>query len=113
MFIKIAQALPESLKQRLRPIKNFLRYIPYLGTGRYCPVCKKSSRKFKEFRVISRKDALCPYCNALERHRLTYLYFEKMTDLFDGRPKQMLHVAPELPFEMLLKKKIRLRLSYS
>lgn len=29
-----------------------------------------------------------------------------MTDLFDGRPKQMLHVAPELPFKMLLKKKL-------
>jgi hypothetical protein len=35
---------------------------------------------------------------------LIWLYFEKMTDLFDGRQKRMLHVAPEPNFEERLRK---------
>jgi SAM-dependent methyltransferase len=34
-------------------------------------------------------------CESLERHRLVYLYMSRKTDLFDGRPKKLLHVAPE------------------
>jgi SAM-dependent methyltransferase len=46
------------------------------------------------------------YCNSLERHRLVWLYFEKMTDLFDGAPKTMLHVAPEPMIQGLLKERL-------
>lgn len=42
----------------------------------------------------------------MERHRLVWLYFEKMTDLFDGGLKSMLHVAPEPFFEATLKKQL-------
>jgi len=31
----------------------------------------------------------------LERHRLEWLFIQKKTDLFDGKSKVMLHVAPE------------------
>ncbi len=34
-------------------------------------------------------------CDSLERHRLIWLFFNRETDLFDGRSKRMLHVAPE------------------
>jgi hypothetical protein len=34
-------------------------------------------------------------CGSLERHRLILLYLRTRTDLFDGRTKRMLHVAPE------------------
>lgn len=46
------------------------------------------------------------YCGAVERHRLIWHYFEKMTDLFDGRQKRMLHVAPEPNFEERLRKQL-------
>jgi SAM-dependent methyltransferase len=46
------------------------------------------------------------YCGAVERHRLTWVYFERSTDLFDGRSKQVLHVAPEPVFENLLKRRL-------
>ncbi len=72
------------------------------AAGRYCPVCKRSSRKFAEFGVVARQDARCIYCGSLERHRLTWLYFTRMTKLFDGNIKRMLHVAPEPVFERLL-----------
>ena len=45
-------------------------------------------------------------CGAVERHRLTWRYFEMMTDLFDGRPKRMLHIAPEPFFEKPLRKRL-------
>ena len=38
---------------------------------------------------------MCPVCESLERHRLIWLYFTNKTDLFDDRPKRMLHIAPE------------------
>ena len=34
-------------------------------------------------------------CGSLERHRLMILYMKGKSDLFDGREKTMLHVAPE------------------
>ena len=71
---------------------------------RYCPVCRMPIKKFVEFGIVQkREDAKCIRCGALERHRLVWLYFKRMTDLFDGCPKNMLHVAPERAFENLLK----------
>jgi len=87
-------------------IKGFLRGVSYIGTARYCPVCKKSSRKFGEAGIAKRSDAQCIFCGSLERGRLVWLYFEKMTNLFDQNPKQMLHVAPESYFEKSLKRQM-------
>jgi predicted SAM-dependent methyltransferase len=41
------------------------------------------------------------HCGALERHRLVWLYLKERTDLFDGKPRKMLHVAPEAVFKQL------------
>jgi SAM-dependent methyltransferase len=38
---------------------------------------------------------LCPICESLARMRLNWTYLQRDTDLCDGRPKRMLHVAPE------------------
>ena len=69
------------------------------GDRRFCPVCEHSSPRFLEFGVVPRGDAKCPHCGALERHRLFWLFVSSKTNLFDGRPKKMLHVAPEPAFE--------------
>jgi SAM-dependent methyltransferase len=63
-------------------------------------------KKFGKFGNPERKDAQCLFCGSMERHRLVWLYFEKMTDLFDGSSKSMLHVAPEPFFEATLKKQL-------
>ncbi|NTU97078.1 MAG: methyltransferase domain-containing protein [Chlorobiaceae bacterium] len=47
---------------------------------------------------------MCPHCRALERHRLLWLFLGKHTDLFDGRQKKLLHIAPEFCLEPGLKK---------
>jgi SAM-dependent methyltransferase len=52
---------------------------------------------------VPREDAQCVQCGALERHRLLWLFLQKRTNLFDGKPKKMLHVAPESCFESRFK----------
>ena len=49
---------------------------------------------------------MCVHCNSLERHRFVWLYFQEKTNLFDGRPKTVLHIAPELCLEPLLKARL-------
>jgi SAM-dependent methyltransferase len=71
------------------------------GFGRYCPCCNAHLRRFSPFGLVLRPEALCPVCGSLDRHRLIYLYLRRRTDLFDGRPKRMLHVAPEAQLSRL------------
>ena len=66
-----------------------------------CPVCNYSG-VFMNFRGRAR--AKCPGCAALERHRLMWLYWQQRTNLFDGTPKRMLHMAPEPCFRQRLNK---------
>lgn len=102
----IISRLPEWVKKPLRRFKDVVKEVAYYGKGRLCPVCGKSSRRFCPFGVVPRKDAQCAYCGALERHRFLWLYLLRKTDLFDGTPKKMLHVAPELCFESRFKKQL-------
>ena len=69
--------------------------MAYAGRGVECPVCGARYRRFLPYGyVISRANALCPRCLALERHRLMWLYLVRETDFFTARPR-VLHVAPE------------------
>jgi SAM-dependent methyltransferase len=61
----------------------------------YCPICHRYAADFKTFGLVPRRDAQCPHCGAVERHRLVWLFFQRKTDLLDGRPKRLLHFAPE------------------
>lgn len=38
------------------------------------------------------------HCGSTERHRLAWLFLQKKTNLFDGHPKKVLHIAPEAAF---------------
>ena len=99
--------LPESARRPLRWIRHLLRFVPMLGVSRYCPVCRMPSRRFGPYGVVpTREDAMCLYCGALERHRLVWLYFRMQTDLFDGGPRRVLHVAPERMFEPRLRRRL-------
>jgi SAM-dependent methyltransferase len=65
-----------------------------------------SSRGFREDGIVPRVDAQCVHCGALERHRFLWLYLERNTDLFDGKRRKMLHVAPELCFESRFRERL-------
>lgn len=102
----VLSSLPEPVKAPIRRVRDWIAALPYRGAGRWCPVCRKSARAFREFGNPPRQDAMCPHCGALERQRLAWLFFERRTDLFDGRPKEMLHVAPELCFQRRLRRRL-------
>ena len=69
----------------------------YIGNKVECPVCEKKFRKFLPYGRVSRGNALCPNCLALERHRAMYLYLKRKTNFFKD-PLKVLHVAPEICF---------------
>ncbi|MEN8130798.1 MAG: methyltransferase domain-containing protein [Pseudomonadota bacterium] len=102
----VASKLPNLVKTPIKQLRDVVKAIPYYGTGRYCPICGKSSRRFRPYGRPAREDAQCPRCGSLERHRLLWLYLTKKTDFFDGKPKKMLHVAPELIFESKFKRRL-------
>lgn len=101
---RVAARLPYPILAALRALRDAVLGAWYRGDGRWCPVCERSSRRFRAFGEVRREDAKCPQCGALERHRLTWLYFAQRTDLFDGRSKRVLHVAPEQWFEPRLRR---------
>ena len=88
------------LKQKLRPLKYFLIYR---GSNRWCPVCRNGASRFLEVGVVPRADARCPFCGALERHRLFWLFMERKMSLLSKPPQKALHIAPEA----ILEKKLR------
>ena len=70
----------------------------YGGSEFRCNLC---NRGLNQFRVApeAKSELECPYCLSRPRHRSTWIYFNERTNLFDGKPKKMLHVAPELSIE--------------
>jgi SAM-dependent methyltransferase len=78
--------------------------IRHFGLRRYCPICRSWLRSFEPFGLGPRLDALCPVCGSLERHRLVWVFFNCRTNLLDGSPKKMLHIAPEKEFDAKLRK---------
>jgi SAM-dependent methyltransferase len=102
----IRARLPVRAKDLVRAGVQAVMGAVYAGRARYCPICEGSSRRFLPFGVVLREDAQCPRCLALERHRLLWLFLSRRTDLFDGRPKRVLHVAPEFAFAPRLRKRL-------
>jgi SAM-dependent methyltransferase len=80
--------MPSSLKRAAK------RLIPYYRKVR-CPICDTWDHQFPSFGLVPRPNALCPGCGSLERHRMVWDFLRRETDLFDHRPKKMLHVAAE------------------
>ncbi|MCP4351361.1 MAG: methyltransferase domain-containing protein [Desulfobacterales bacterium] len=86
----------------LRRIYN--RSLPIRYTL-FCPICKTYVRCFLPggTSFLKHLNAICPACGSYERHRLTFLYWQHKTDIFDGSPKKMLHFAAENCFVDKLK----------
>jgi len=74
-------------------IRNLKGQIYRIGSGRVCPVCGFSGRKFMSSGRPPRQEAACQICNAKERHRLLWLYIENETRLLDGG-NDVLYFAP-------------------
>ncbi|WP_234043452.1 class I SAM-dependent methyltransferase [Luteolibacter yonseiensis] len=78
-----------------RMLGAFQKSSKYEAGERHCPLCDKSSKTFSEYGVVPRKDARCPHCGSLERHRLVWLYLSRKSKLLTKPPRRALHIAPE------------------
>lgn len=95
---RLVDIIPREIKANLK----VMTWIIHFGNNRLCPVCGRSSRRFLEYGIIPRRDAKCPYCGSLERHRHIWLFLKRKTNIFFGEPRVMLHVAPEPAFQKIL-----------
>ena len=87
------------LRINLRALKSLM----YVGKEVTCPCCNRSFRKFLHAgEVVLRKNALCPRCESLERHRLLWLYLKNKTNFFTDKLR-VLHFAPEYFFQKTFK----------
>lgn len=79
--------------------------ILLIGDKVICPICNGHFRKFLSYGVgiKYRKNALCPKCLSLERHRLIWLFLKNKTCFFKSNLKA-LHIAPEQCFYKNFKK---------
>jgi hypothetical protein len=91
--------LPFGLRQRLRafwyendPYRTLLRLRSF-GWQHYCPICRAHLKRFALYRSGTDPVWECPICYSHGRHRMLWLWLPR-TDLFDGRRRSMLHVAP-------------------
>ncbi|MEP7250989.1 MAG: methyltransferase domain-containing protein [Ginsengibacter sp.] len=74
----------------------YLRW-KYRGNRVYCACCGSTFSAFAPFGNIERKNAWCPKCESLERHRLLSMYFKNKTNIYNT-PVKVLHIAPEIAF---------------
>ena len=64
------------------------------GPPFHCPVCGGRYRRFLPFGLAGRRNAMCPGCGSLERHRFLWLYLRDSVGVLRRRAR-VLHVAPE------------------
>ena len=58
-----------------------------------CPICNKIFPAYLPFGEILRKNAMCPNCKSLERHRALWLLMQQMN--WHKKGMSILHFAPE------------------
>lgn len=68
-----------------------------------CPICRTLAARFLSFGLAGRRNAQCPECGSVERHRLLWIYLLRHTDLLRRRIS-VLHSAPEACLEPILRK---------
>lgn len=69
------------------------------GTTRYCNICGYRFSKFLNYNKLHPREALCPLCHSLERHRHLWIHISSVYPSLDK--KRVLHFAPEKIFKEL------------
>lgn len=72
-----------------------IRELYYSGSRFECNICGRTLTAF-ERSPFTQGEKQCPFCFSRPRHRTMYRWFQERSDLYDGRSKRMLHVAPEV-----------------
>lgn len=77
-----------------RQIENSVDSSAARGNAFSCPVCGHRYRRFLPFGLNGRRNARCPGCGSLERHRFMWLHLRDRHRLLQRRLR-LLHIAPE------------------
>jgi SAM-dependent methyltransferase len=95
----VIRKIPRKYLQLISPLALKILGLFYRGNKVECPVCNSHFRAFVPYGrgESARNNALCPNCQALERHRLIWVYLQQKTDFFQ-KPQKVLHIAPESCF---------------
>lgn len=65
-----------------------------VGSAFACPVCGGRFRRFLPFGLNGRRNARCPGCGSLERHRFMWMHLRDRHRPMQRRLR-LLHIAPE------------------
>ncbi|HYD99540.1 MAG TPA: methyltransferase domain-containing protein [Alphaproteobacteria bacterium] len=89
-----ADALDEATLYRSERLHRLPRGQSLRPGAYHCPLCGTSAVRFLRFGLAGRRNAQCPACGSLERHRLLWLYLGRHTPALRRRLR-VLHTAPE------------------
>ena len=94
------------LRNRVRPPLPIFRLLNRGKQQFECPVCNYAG-PFADLHGFAgiRRHAMCPRCDALERHRLQYLVVSDFLTKRDGLAMTMIHFAPETFFREMFSKR--------
>jgi SAM-dependent methyltransferase len=81
--------------------RKTLSLTPANGKTFFCPICEKWHRRFLPFGLYARKNAECPTCGSLERHRFMWRHLCGPVGVMQRR-LEVLHIAPEMSIEARL-----------
>ena len=72
----LIRKVPRKYFIKLSPLFSKIFSVLLIGNKTICPICNGHFRKFLPYGVgiTYRKNALCPKCLSLERHRLLWLF---------------------------------------
>jgi predicted SAM-dependent methyltransferase len=90
-FMNLYQKVEKKLTDLLYINLSF--FLPESSLQVECPFCGWRGHSFLPNGVIARKNARCPKCDSLERHRMYYLYLKELIPT--NRKLKVLHFAPE------------------
>ena len=95
-MVNIEEDIKE-LKRQLIKIESMVMdiYDSTISEKRICPICRNEIRLYLPYGVNMRKNAKCPVCNSLERHRTLWLWLEENKALFVRENIRILQFAPE------------------
>lgn len=101
----IKKVIPKFILTGIREYKESQRLQKHAGDAVFCPICSSKFRIFESRGLTKRKNAKCPKCGSLERHRLQFKYLHERTNFFNIDKVRLLHFAPEKFFIKLFSSK--------
>lgn len=84
----------------IKVIDNIMKSPEENGYYRLCNICNSRFRIFDSFGKIRKREAICPGCKSLDRHRHLYIHILSIYPFLEN--KKILHFSPEKAIKDIL-----------